>query len=115
MYGGQKDLIPSTLLELAWPYYCEASKIKAAKLHAEKDKDGKSLNAKKSGSAAAVVLSKKILVTYPDGSKHLFNSLNDADCALNVSHGAVFKSIKRGKKGNKSKLAGYQFELAEAM
>jgi hypothetical protein len=47
MYGGHKDYIPAALLELSWPYFCEAVRARGKKggtaAHAEKDEDGKSL------------------------------------------------------------------------
>ena len=42
MCGWHKKHLPSQLLELAWPYYCEAAKKAYEKLHPKKDKFGRS-------------------------------------------------------------------------
>jgi hypothetical protein len=136
MCAWHKKYLPPNLLALAWPYFCKASSETASKLHAEKDengkslhnlklhaekdengkslhnlklheekdKDGKSLHAKKGV--------KKVLVTFPDGSQHLFNSLTDAGLFLNVPVSTIGARIKSGPSRYKSKLAGYRFEYA---
>jgi hypothetical protein len=56
MCAWHKSYISAKLLELAWPYYCifakknavKGGKKAAAKLHEEKDEDGKSLHGKRS-------------------------------------------------------------------
>ncbi len=116
MFATHKSYLPLKLLELSWPYYCEAS-IKSGKKgamagHKEKDKAGKSLHGKKCAAAAAAVRSKKVLVTFPDGSQRSFSSIKETGSYLGVSDVAVLYRLKDGPPSRKSKLFGYIFEHA---
>lgn len=59
MFSTHKSYLPPSLLELAWPYYCKASSVNgvkggikgAAVINAEKDENGKSMQAVKAGVA----------------------------------------------------------------
>ena len=136
MCGWHKSYLPPALLELAWPYYCEASKnnrvkanvilhskkdergrsllaLKAAAIaHAGKNESGKSVNAAKGGAAGAAITSKRVLATFPDGSQRLFNSVMEIGRFLGVNDVAIRNRIKYGPSRTKSKLAGYRFEFA---
>jgi hypothetical protein len=56
MHGKHKQYLPPKLLELSWPYYCEARVKYGAKgaeiAHAKRDENGKSVNAVKAVTAA---------------------------------------------------------------
>jgi hypothetical protein len=57
MYGGQKNYLPPALLELAWPYFCQARRRVAVEvIHKKKNENGKSVHAVKAGIAVAAVI-----------------------------------------------------------
>ena len=134
MCAWHASYIPSKLLALAWPYYCEAASVNAVKggkaVHAEKDENGKSINAVKTGKALHAEKDedglslfavekcgsprKRTSVIYPDNSVKIFCSLSEASRYLGVK-GDNIKNAMKGKPNSKGKLVGLRFELAEEM
>ena len=127
-----KQYIPPKLLELAWPYYCEArvkSGVKMAavthaekdefgksihgvknaeRLHAEKDEFGRSVNAVKGGNKQA----KKVRIIFPEGFTRTFDSISLVARFFQTKSDSIAKRIKKGP-SLWGKLAGIRFELAE--
>ena len=83
--------------------------VKAA--HEEKDEYGKSATAKKAGAASALVRSKKVLVTFSDGSQQYFNSIQETSHFFCVTPMAVIFRTRKNLPSKKGKLACYRFEL----
>ena len=98
----EKDENGKSLFALKWN----------AALHSEKDGNGKSKFAIKAGAATAVALSKRVLVTFPDGSQRLFDSIRETGRFLDVSPSIIFYRISRGSPKLKSKWSAYRFEFA---
>ena len=134
MHGKHKSYIPAKLLELAWPFFCEASSEKIRKVneitHAKKDENGKSihtmeiirkLHADKSPSGkslAALKASsgkmKPVKVTFPDKSERTFQSIRETAEFFNAGHASIHKRIIKGPSSVPgSKLYGLSFDLAE--
>jgi len=119
MFRTHKNYLPPNLLALAWPYYCEASSVNGKKgsakgnlvAHAEKDESGRSVTAVKAGAGAAAALSRKVIVTFPDGSHRLFSSVRETGRFLGFPAWTISNRIKKGPPRNKSKLFGYRFEF----
>ncbi len=84
------------------------------KIHSEKNNEGKSVVAVKAGTnggpASARVRSKKVLVTFPDGSKQQFSSIYETSCFFCVTPMSIIFRIKKASPGKKGKLAGLRLE-----
>jgi hypothetical protein len=84
----------------------------AEKLHKEKDEFGRSVISMKGAITTALKRSKKVLVTFPDGSQRLFNSITGTGRFLGVTGASIHYRIKHGAPKRKTKLSAYQFEFA---
>jgi hypothetical protein len=104
MCGWHKSYLPSNLLELAWPYFCEACSISGAKgaikTHSEKDELGRSVNAVK---VASIMNAEK------DEFGRSVNAVKGSKKALVIQHskkdenGKSLQAVKAGRAAAQSK------------
>jgi hypothetical protein len=136
MCAWHKQYLPPKLLEWAWPYYCGAQsksiKEKLVTIHSNKDENGKSVNAVKSGKKGAAKLHeekdenglsvfaleklglprKAVIAISPDGSRQYFSSLHEAARFFGVAPTAIVYRRNKGP-SRRGKLFGYRFEPAD--
>jgi hypothetical protein len=115
MCGWHKSYLPPKLLELSWPFFCEAASINGRKgiavTHAEKDENGKSINAVKAGinRAAATNAIKDEFgrsVNAVKGALVLNSEKDELGRSVNAVKGAIVLNSKKdetGKSVNASK------------
>jgi hypothetical protein len=101
MCGWHKGYLPPNLLELAWSYYCEASSERMKEtMHAEKDENGKSLQ--------AVRNSEKLNAKKDENGKSLNAVKGGKDSKSSaVTNSQLWQSTVDGFTGNPGNVAQY--------
>ncbi len=135
MCAWHKQYLPPKLLELAWPYYCSFTKENGKKSRAEKDENGKSVNAVKSGKKSAAKAHeekdenglsvfavekcgsprKAVIAISPNGSRQYFRSLSEAARFFGAVVSSIRYRLNKGPSNYKGKLFGYRFESADVV